>query len=181
MDMATITVSPDPIDAAPVPSIMARLKEARRLALCGERERARRLCAESVLGWLPWICRDPDLLQTAISTLFHAHGFEQLRRLLAAAHGHRVRFVLQPPVAPNPRHGITATGLRDGTTVFEFADDLFEHPSREHLVEAWSRQLVARQPENLIGRPERSVAADRPSAIALGRTRPEGATAPAGS
>jgi hypothetical protein len=155
MDMATVTVSADPLDVPPVQSIMARLKEARRLALCGERERARQLCAESVLGWLPWICRDADLLQTAISTLFYARGFEQLRRLLAAAQGRRVRFVPQPSAMPNPRHGITATGLHDGTTVFEFADDLFENPAREHLVEAWSRQLVAHHPAAY--RPSRAV------------------------
>ena len=99
-----------------------------------------------MLGWLPWICGDADLLQTAISTLFYARAFEQLRRLLAAAQGRRVRFVPQPSAVPNPRHGIIATGLRDGTTVFEFADDLFEHPSHERLVEAWSRQLVEREP-----------------------------------
>lgn len=154
--MATLTASADPLDVPPAQSIMARLTEARRFALRGERERARQICAESVLGWLPWICRDADLLQMAISTLFHARGFEQLRRLLAATQGRRVRFVPRPAAMPNPRRGITATGLRDGTTVFEFTDDLFENPAREHLVETWSRQQVARhaparQPSRAMG------------------------------
>lgn len=141
-----VSAEVSPADASVAQAVMARLKEARRLALAGERDRARRLCAEAVLGWLPWICGDTELLQTAISTLFYARGFEQLRRLLAATQGRRVRFVARPAAACRARPGITATGRGDGSTVFEFADDLFEQPSREYLVEAWSQQVVACRP-----------------------------------
>jgi hypothetical protein len=148
MDMfAAIAARSDAVDVGVAPLIRARLDEARRLALRGDRERARQLCAGAVLEWQPWICRDAELLQTAIATLFHARGFEQLRRLLAAAQGRRVRFVPIPPDAPPPQtQGIAATGLRDGTIVFQFADGLFDHPSRERLVEAWSWQQVAPPP-----------------------------------
>jgi hypothetical protein len=135
------------LDEAPAGMIRARLAEARWLALRGEPERARLLCAESVLGWLPWICRDAELLQNAIATLFMARGFEMLRRLLAAAQGRRVRFAAIPADAPSPDpKGITEVSLGDGTTVFRFADDLLEHPARERLVNAWSRRLVGPEP-----------------------------------
>jgi hypothetical protein len=142
--IATIDVAAAADSDGLVPLIRARLAEARRFALRGDQARARQLCAESVLGWLPWICRDEDLLQVAIATLFHARAFEMLRRLLAAAQGRRVRFVPMPAdaVRPNAR-GIAATGLRDGTTLFEFDDTMFEHPSLERLIEAWSRQQAA--------------------------------------
>jgi hypothetical protein len=148
MDMiAAVSARSQAIDPKLAPLIRARLVQARRLALRGDLERARQLSAESVLDWLPWICRDSDLLQTAIATLFHARGFESLRRLLAAALGRRVRFVPVRQDAPPPHpEGIAAVALRDGTTVFEFAEALFEHPAREHLVRVWSRHLVAPGP-----------------------------------
>lgn len=145
MNMIAETPLPTrPVDDEPARMIRARLAEARRLALRGEPERARLLCAESVLGWLPWICRDAELLQYAIATLFMARGFELLRRLLAAAQGRRVRFAAVPADAPSPRpKGIAEVGLGDGTTLFRFADDLLDHPARERVVMAWSQRLVA--------------------------------------
>jgi hypothetical protein len=139
--MAASVAYPDVASLGMAERIRTRLLKARRLALRGERERARLMCAESALDWLPWICRDEELRQIAVTTLLHAHGYELLRRLLAAADGRKVRFVPVPPEEPQP-HGIAATGLNDGTTVFRFADNLLDQPAHAHLVNAWSRQLV---------------------------------------
>lgn len=132
------------IDPSPAQLIRERLLQTRRVAREGAPHRARRLCAQSVLEWQPWICRDADLLQLAIATLFEVRSFQLLRRLLDAARGRRVRFVSIPPNAPEPLpDGIIATDQADGTLVFHFADTLFDDPTDVGLLDAWSRAMAA--------------------------------------
>ena len=142
--MVAVAAYPETVDADMATRIRARLAEAQSLARQGDLEGARLACAQAVQDWLPWIYRDPELLQCTIAALLHARGFEQLRRLLAAVNGRRVRFVPMPQPEPAPQpEGIVASGTGDGTTVFRFADTLLDQPAGERLVSAWSRQLAA--------------------------------------
>jgi hypothetical protein len=129
-------------DASPALLIRTSLDQARRLALGGATEAARRQCAETIAQWQVWIARDPALLQLAVACLLRARGFEMVRRLLAASRGWRVRFNLVESDLPSPDAGIAATAEQDGSTTYTLFSSVFDHPSGERLIEALSHRLV---------------------------------------
>ena len=143
VDMTAIIAAPSPDENSFVSLICARLDEARRLALHGNAEQARQICADAVTGWLPCLSRDVELLRTVVVTLFCAGGFELLRRLLAATNGRRIRFVPISPDTPPPRpNGITTSHQRNGTITVTFIENLVDHPLRDCYLESWSRDLT---------------------------------------
>ena len=102
----------------------------------GRPQDARRRCAALLHRYQPRIVADPTLLNELAAVLLRARGFEQLRRLFAAAYGRDLRFA---PLAIHgePRCAITAVHYPDGSTA-DAIDSLFADPSRAGVTAAAS-------------------------------------------
>ena len=151
-------------DASPIFQIRSLLDEARLLALAGSAETARRLGAETIALWQPWIARDPALLRLAVVALLQARGFEMVRRLLMACQGRRVRFQLIESDMSGLDEPIASVADADGSTLYIVHTCLFEHPSCERQIEAWSRRLTSQTLPPPLGRDPANALAPRSAA-----------------
>ncbi len=77
-------------------SSLDRLRRAMDLALAGDHQQARELCASVMFEVQPVLGRRRLLLRTLLCALLVSHGFKLASRLVATLGGWPARFVLQP-------------------------------------------------------------------------------------
>jgi hypothetical protein len=77
-------------------SAMSALRTAMDLALCGDREHARELCATVIFEVQPIIARREDLRRAVVHALLVVHAFKLLSRLFRALSGRGLHIVLRP-------------------------------------------------------------------------------------